>query len=307
MASEEIVRFFIEEGKEHLNTLENGLLDLQATVRDPEQINELFRAAHSVKGGAAMLGFSSIQKVAHRLEDYFKILKDNPVGVDRKLESLFLKGTDALKELLELLQGPFGLRPEDAERVMGDVEPIFAQLQSYLNQLAEGDAPTAAAGAVASYLELDEEGLPSNFTDRVLEMLRQMLQVFKQAESDATRQKLSSFCQHLQEIGSSSTSWKTLVETVDRAICNTHNPYRILAPVSIVELRQASERLDGDPDVEITPSKSLQYLTEMESGAWTDYVLVRTDPKAIAQSIGPAMDKPKLLKLAKLLYKAAQA
>ncbi|MFO8040815.1 MAG: Hpt domain-containing protein, partial [Sodalinema sp.] len=88
MASEEIVRFFIEEGKEHLNTLENGLLDLPATVQNPDEIDEMFRAAHSVKGGAAMLGYSSIQKVAHRLEDYFKVLKQDTLPIDRKLESL---------------------------------------------------------------------------------------------------------------------------------------------------------------------------------------------------------------------------
>ena len=70
-----ILGYFIEEAKEHLETLEKGLLDLPSVVKEPERVNEMFRAAHSVKGGAAMLGFGSIQKTAHRLEDSFKILK----------------------------------------------------------------------------------------------------------------------------------------------------------------------------------------------------------------------------------------
>ena len=69
MASEEIVRFFIEEGKEHLDTLERGLLDLSATMQDNEQINEMFRAAHSVKGGAAMLGLRNTCVQKWRLSD----------------------------------------------------------------------------------------------------------------------------------------------------------------------------------------------------------------------------------------------
>ncbi|NJR51994.1 MAG: hypothetical protein HC780_22915 [Leptolyngbyaceae cyanobacterium CSU_1_3] len=57
-----IMGYFIEEAKDHLNTIEQGLLNLQGTIDDPEMVNEVFRAAHSVKGGAAMLGLSSIQK-----------------------------------------------------------------------------------------------------------------------------------------------------------------------------------------------------------------------------------------------------
>lgn len=69
-----ILGYFIEEGKDHLNTIEQGLLNLQDTLEDPEMVNEVFRAAHSVKGGAAMLGLDSIQRTSHHLEDYFKVL-----------------------------------------------------------------------------------------------------------------------------------------------------------------------------------------------------------------------------------------
>jgi chemotaxis protein histidine kinase CheA len=84
-----IMGYFIEEAKDHLNTIEQGLLSLQSTMEDTEMVNEVFRAAHSVKGGAAMLGINSIQKTAHRLEDCFKVLKESPVKVDSQLESSF--------------------------------------------------------------------------------------------------------------------------------------------------------------------------------------------------------------------------
>ncbi|MCA2655422.1 Hpt domain-containing protein, partial [Microcystis sp. M061S2] len=99
-----ILGYFIEEAKEHLETLEQGILDLGNLVNNSEQMNEMFRAVHSVKGGAAMLGYSSIQKTAHRLEDAFTILKENPLEVDQKLESLFLKSYDLLQILIDKLQ-----------------------------------------------------------------------------------------------------------------------------------------------------------------------------------------------------------
>ena len=116
--AQKILGYFIEEAKEHLETLEQGILDLGNLVNNNEQMNEMFRAVHSVKGGAAMLGYSSIQKTAHRLEDAFKILKENPIEVDQKLESLFLKGYDLLQVLIDKLQEPLGLQSEEANAIV---------------------------------------------------------------------------------------------------------------------------------------------------------------------------------------------
>ncbi|MEI6065255.1 MAG: Hpt domain-containing protein, partial [Pseudanabaena sp. ELA748] len=61
-----IMGYFIEEAREHLQIIEQGVLNLQEILSDSESVNELFRAAHSIKGGSAMLGVSSIQHVSHR-------------------------------------------------------------------------------------------------------------------------------------------------------------------------------------------------------------------------------------------------
>jgi len=151
-----ILGYFIEEAKDHLNTIEQGLLNLQSTLNDPEMVNEVFRAAHSIKGGAAMLGLSSIQHTSHRLEDCFKVLKDHPVQVDQKLESLFLGVSDTLKVLLENLQGPFGLPEETANDLMLEAEPVFEWLYEHLEVLVQqgGSEVTASTSATVqeSYL-----------------------------------------------------------------------------------------------------------------------------------------------------------
>ena len=101
-----ILGYFLEEAREHLNTIEQGLLNLQSTLEDSEMINEVFRAAHSIKGSATMLGLSSIQQTSHRLEDCFKILKEHPIQVDQRLESLLLDVCDTLKALIDSLGNP---------------------------------------------------------------------------------------------------------------------------------------------------------------------------------------------------------
>ncbi|MBD2560127.1 response regulator [Nostoc linckia FACHB-391] len=132
-----ILGYFIEEARDHLNTIEQGLLNLEGTLNDPEMISEVFRAAHSIKGGAAMLGLTSIQHTSHRLEDCFKVLKEHPVQVDQKLESLFLGVSDTLKVLLEHLSGPFGLSEDAANTLMSETEPVFQWLNQHLELLVE--------------------------------------------------------------------------------------------------------------------------------------------------------------------------
>jgi chemotaxis protein histidine kinase CheA/ActR/RegA family two-component response regulator len=130
-----ILGYFIEEAKEHLATIENALLNLQTVVDDPELMSEVFRAAHSVKGGAAMLGIHSMQHIAHRLEDYFKVLRENPVRVDQHLESLFFKGFDVLNSLTEELEQSFVLTDERTQQTIHDLEPVFMEIQTHLGQL----------------------------------------------------------------------------------------------------------------------------------------------------------------------------
>jgi chemosensory pili system protein ChpA (sensor histidine kinase/response regulator) len=139
-----ILGYFIEESKEHVGTIQQGLLNLPKTLADSEQVNEIFRAAHSIKGGAAMLGLGSIQKTAHRLEDCFKVFKEGPVKVDEKLETLFLRVFETLQEQLEHLSGPAGLPEEVASNIISAAEPVFEELSTHLNSLASQSAAIPA-------------------------------------------------------------------------------------------------------------------------------------------------------------------
>jgi chemotaxis protein histidine kinase CheA/CheY-like chemotaxis protein len=147
-----ILGYFIEEARDHVNTIEQGLLNLEGTLNDPEMISEVFRAAHSIKGGAAMLGLTSIQHTSHRLEDCFKVLKDNPVQIDQKLESLFLGVSDTLKALLEHLSGPYGLSEDAANTLMSETEPVFQWLYEHLDQLVQQASSGVARSSVAEEL-----------------------------------------------------------------------------------------------------------------------------------------------------------
>ncbi|WP_019509476.1 Hpt domain-containing protein [Pleurocapsa sp. PCC 7319] len=282
-----ILGYFIEEAKEHLQTLEQGILQLSTAVRDAETVNEMFRAAHSVKGGAAMLGYTSIQKTAHRLEDSFKILKDNPVDVDHKLETLFLNGYDHLQDLIERLESSADFSDNDAVEILQQAESNFALLDQYLQQLLSGGGSDSVS-----------------ISQQVTTILKQMLQLFKQPDSPESRQKLHISCQHLSEIAPEETNWQQLVTTTQKAITNKKYPYGTIAKVVIQEIKQAGDYLNSGQIDKLVPSRNLQQLaaTAVEtSGAISATVTIPTDPQGAALALIKTFNKQQISQIFQII------
>lgn len=292
---QEILGYFIDEANEHLETLEKGLLDLKIVISDNERMNELFRAAHSVKGGAAMLGYISIQKTAHQLEDGFKILKENPIKIDQKLETLFLGGFDVLKELIEKLQGSYGLQDEEAEKVMRNAQPTFAQLQNYLQSLSGGTP--AAAPAVTKGTSAVKTPDP-NFALQTINILRQMLQLFKQKATIESRQQLQTLCGQLGQLERDRENWQNLIKVSQSAIANPDNTYQSLAPVVIKELKQASDWIETGKNSSIAPTPALQKLATV---AKVGQVTLPLEPRAAGKIILQHMTKQQVRQLIEVL------
>lgn len=130
-----IIGYFLEEAAEHIQIIEQGLQGPQFTVQAPQTIHQLIRASHSIKGGAAMLGFSSIQRIAHRLEDYLKLLRECPIAIDSRLQSLLTEVFNILSALVSKVSKGFGLNAEDANQMLSIAEPVFDELDAYLRVL----------------------------------------------------------------------------------------------------------------------------------------------------------------------------
>lgn len=291
-----IIEYFIIEANEHLETLEKGILDLSNMANDSEEVNEMFRAAHSIKGGAAMLGYGSVQKTSHRLEDAFKILRENYVEVDQKLESLFLKGYDILKELIEKLQSPFGLQDDEANALVQEGEPFFNELQSYLNQLLakeEKSSTTSSKTAVAASSSV-------NPSTQIKELLRQMLQLFKQEATAESRQKLQKLCTHLSQVAPNESGWQQLVSLAQKAIANPKHSYRTLAPVVIKELKRGSDLIELGQSQTIVSTPELEQLAH----AKLPQILVSLDPQSVASTLMKVFNKQQLSQLLQILETA---
>ncbi|MFM7407325.1 MAG: Hpt domain-containing protein [Cuspidothrix sp.] len=126
-----ITGYFIEEAKEHLHTIYQGVFHLQNTIDDRYELNALYRATFSLKGGAAMLGFTSLQKIVIRLDDCLKLLR-YPIIADESLQLLFLDVYHVLRKLINQIETREGLTLDKLVDITSNIDAIFTLLNSHL-------------------------------------------------------------------------------------------------------------------------------------------------------------------------------
>ena len=97
----EIATLFMEESMEGLDAMESCLLKLDLGDADPEIMNEIFRAAHSIKGGGATFGFIEISEFAHRVETVLDEVRQGDRPVTKELVDLVLASVDCMRAMVE--------------------------------------------------------------------------------------------------------------------------------------------------------------------------------------------------------------
>ena len=128
-------QIFFEEAGENLEQMEQLLLNLDLETVDDEELNAIFRCAHSIKGGAATFGFEDVAELTHQMESLLDKLRRHELTPTMPMVDVLLEASDALKGLLGRHQGLGGEPPETADLVQR------------IRVLASGAAPVVAAPA----------------------------------------------------------------------------------------------------------------------------------------------------------------
>ncbi|MEH2463419.1 hybrid sensor histidine kinase/response regulator [Nostoc sp.] len=191
----EIQMQFLEEATDYLNILEGVLLEIDTTNRiDLDKINAALRAAHSIKGGAGMMGFRSLSDLSHRLEDSFKVLKTkkNSLEIDTQLQSLLLSGVDWLRQIVELLAE--GNVVED-QWLVTFCYPIFDQLHDRLGDPTPEDASTMLSP------EDGQDIIPLLFGTEVEECLQRLESILADSEQPGLHEEVVIMATELGGLG----------------------------------------------------------------------------------------------------------
>ena len=189
---------FFEEAEELLSDMEQHLLELDVDDPDSEQLNAIFRAAHSIKGGAGTFGFVVLQKTTHILENLLDYARKGELTLRADLVDTFLEAKDIMHEQLDAYRSEEEPNQEAFERICQTLQQIaLDEIGQPLDGPTIPVAPTQASPAAVSNTEQKAqvaEGhllvalINVNDKDRILlvEELEQLGQVQSQS-GDAKR------------------------------------------------------------------------------------------------------------------------
>ena len=147
------LEIFIDETKEHLQSLNTSILDLEQDPSSMDTVNEIFRAAHSLKGMAGTMGYKRMQALTHDMENVFSEVRNGTFAVTAEIVDVLFQCLDALDEYLNNIQST-------ADEGTNDNKNLIDALNGFLNAKGavapETKAETAVAKAEAAASDKDK-------------------------------------------------------------------------------------------------------------------------------------------------------
>ncbi|MEN9234829.1 MAG: response regulator [Gloeomargarita sp. GMQP_bins_120] len=248
----EALEFFAQEAQELLQELETGLLTLRQHPDIPH-IHALMRAAHSLKGGAATVGWGVIQVIAHRLENALQALYRWSGEVDVALEEALLRAFDSLRQPLEACLQGAGM---DSHTALQQAEQAFQPLEALLGPTAS--APTEAY--IPSSQDLGVDMTATIFSGDVQQGLAQ-LEAWLAQPTDAGLAAVKNHLQVLASIGEllNLSGWCAICQTGLAALDQRPDQAQAIVEVVVRDLRRGYDQvMAGEREYGGTVSPELQ-------------------------------------------------
>ncbi|MBQ1896504.1 MAG: chemotaxis protein CheA [Lachnospiraceae bacterium] len=140
------LEIFLDETNEHLQNLNTQILNLEQNPEDSDTINEIFRAAHSLKGMAGTMGYKRMQNLTHDMENVFSEVRAGNIKVGPEMIDTLFQCLDALQEYTDNIKN-------SSDEGTNDNEPLIKLLNDFLNKKDSEPAPAAKAPAASGKAE----------------------------------------------------------------------------------------------------------------------------------------------------------
>ena len=168
MDMNEIKEIFFQECEEQLAELESGLLKMNDGDRDPETVNAVFRAVHSIKGGAGAFGLDDLVAFAHVFETTLDCVRSNKLEPGLEVMKVMLKSADILADLVSASRDGGSVDPSRSSGLVKELEAMANGELPQAGTAAPASAPKPTAAAAAAPAPSDDSGfqpIPFSFDD----------------------------------------------------------------------------------------------------------------------------------------------
>jgi two-component system chemotaxis sensor kinase CheA len=170
------LEIFIDESEEHLQTLSDCIMVLEKEPDNKDTINEVFRAAHSLKGMAGTMGFKRMQHLTHDMENVFQEVRSDRVKVTSGMIDLLFKCLDALEGYLDNIKGTSDEGAEDNEVIIKELNDFIAKADGEAE--AENKEVSEVKEAAPAATQEEKEG------QEKIELTEEEKKAIREAESN---------------------------------------------------------------------------------------------------------------------------
>ena len=127
------LEIFLDETKEHLQSLSDQFMILEQEPDNMDTINEIFRSAHTLKGMAGTMGYKRMQTLTHDMENVFQEVRSEKIQVDSQMIDLLFKCLDAIDGYLENIKATSDEGEEDNEVIIKELNNFLAKANGLIS------------------------------------------------------------------------------------------------------------------------------------------------------------------------------
>lgn len=144
---------FFDESDEHLQNMEQLLMTLDVDAPDPEELNSIFRAAHSIKGGSGIFGFDALMNLTHVMENLLDKARNQEIQVTSAIVDIFLQTLDVLKDTLTAYKEQTEVPQEQIDASIAVLEETLAKASGQSDDDVHESALQQSASAASDEIE----------------------------------------------------------------------------------------------------------------------------------------------------------
>ena len=133
---EELEKVFIDEAFEMLQLFDSRVLELEKDYTNTKAINEAFRAVHTMKGGAASMGYTTLEKISHAIEDLLDLVRSNKLVITKDMVSILLKCSGLIEKLLSNISNQTPI----SEELENDINDSISAIKKYIGEDSQTQA-----------------------------------------------------------------------------------------------------------------------------------------------------------------------
>lgn len=234
-------QIFVEEASEHLEIIENGLMQLEKTPDDADLLNAIFRSAHTIKGSSGTVGLPDISRFTHVMEEILEAMRAGDMSAEKQTISTLLQALDIIKEMIDAVA-------DEEEYPFDNCLGLLQQMKAIMGQPTESPCNSAADPLPTDRDSTDHEQQRNLFMIRFTPPLN----LFQRGMDPAKLFAELAECGRITSVTCESSQLPRLSELNPEEL-HLKWVLRVSTELGEQELRAVFEFIEEDSVIEITP------------------------------------------------------